>query len=118
MATWPFTLPQTFSAGGDYQEIPGTTALRTTMDTGVTKIRRRQTRSESRMQGSILLTTYQAEQFMLFYEETLKGGSLSFSGNLGRSGITQNYYFPEEPTIQHLGGDVYQLNMRLVVLPS
>lgn len=118
MAAWPFTLPQTFSAGGDYQEIPGTTVVRTTMDTGVTKIRRRQTRSESRMQGSILLTTAQAEQFMFFYETTLKGGSLSFSGSLGRTGALQNYFFPEEPTIQHFGGDIYQLNMRLTVLPS
>jgi hypothetical protein len=99
VATWPVTLPQTFAAGGDYQEIPGTTVLRTTMDAGVTKIRRRQTRSESRMQGSMLLTTAQAAQFMLFYETTLKGGSLSFSGNLGRIGTVQNYFFPEEPTI-------------------
>lgn len=118
MATWPFTLPQTFAAGGDYQEIPGTTALRTTMDAGITKIRRRQTRAESRVQGSILLTTAQAAQFMFFYETTLKGGSLSFSGSLTRGGTLQNYFFPEEPTIQHLGGDIYQLNMRLVVLPS
>lgn len=117
MATWPDTLPQSFQGGGDYQETPANTVLRTTMDTGVTKLRRRQTRSESFVQGTMIFSPAQAVTFMTFFEETLRGGSIVFNGALTRTGTTQNYFFQEEPILNHIGGETYQVFMRLVVLP-
>lgn len=87
------------------------------MDTGVTKVRRRQTRSESFVQGTMLLTSTQAETFMTFFQDTLRGGSIVFNGALTRTGVTQTYLFPEEPTLNHIGGMIYQLSMRLIVMP-
>lgn len=118
MATWPSTLPRSFEGGGDYQEIPEMTVIRTTMDTGITKIRRRQTRGESKVNGAMLMTTAQVASFVTFFQETVKGGSIAFSGTLGRLGIIQTYIFAEEPNIRHLGGDIYQIDMRLTVLPQ
>lgn len=118
MATWPGSLPQSFDGGGDYQETPEMTVLRTTMDTGITKMRRRQTRGEARVSGTMTMTTEQVASFVSFFQETIKGGSLAFTGSLGRLGTLSTYIFAENPAIQHLGGRIYQVNLRLTVLPQ
>lgn len=118
MATWPGSLPQSLEGGGSYQETPEVTVLRTSMDTGITKMRRRQTRGESKISGTMLLTTSQVSAFISFFQDTIKGGSLAFTGSLGRLGTLSTYIFSEEPTVRHLGGQTYQLDMKLTVLPQ
>lgn len=118
MATWPSTLPQSFSGDGDYQETPESTVLRTAMDTGITKVRRRQTRGESRVSGTMRMSAAQVADFVFFFQTTIKGGSLAFTGTLGRLGTLSTYIFAEDPTIQHLGGYEYQVSMRLTVFPQ
>ena len=117
MAVWPASLPQSFQGGGDYQETPENTVLRSAMDAGVIKVRRRQTRAMSRMSGTMYLTAVQAGDFITFFQDTVKGGSIAFTGSLGRSGLNQLYQFVEEPTLSHVGGDTYSISMTLLVLP-
>lgn len=83
----------------------------------MTKLRRRQTRSESFVQGTMILSPAQTQSFMTFFNDTLRGGSIIFSGALTRTGALQHYFFQEEPVLNHIGGETYQLSMRLVVLP-
>lgn len=115
---WLSTLPQSLSGSGNYQEVPEKTTLRTSTDSGITKSRRRQTRAESQISGTMDLTSTQVTDFLDYYDDVLEGGSLTFQGALGRQGVTQIYLFAEEPTISHLGGDVYTLAMKLIVKPS
>lgn len=118
MAVWPVSLPQRFQGGGDYRETPENTVLRTTMDAGIIKLRRRQTRSISKIEGVMLLDGTQAGEFLTFFQDTTKGGSITFTGSLGRSTLNQVYQFETEPSISHIGGDTYQLTMSLIVLPT
>lgn len=118
MVAWPSTLPQTFSGSNTYQETPQNVVLRSTMDLGITKVRRRQTRSESKVSGVLILNELQTSQFSIFFSETLKGGSIPFSGHLTREGVTQNYIFAEEPSISHVGGNYYEVSMTLIILPT
>lgn len=85
--------------------------------TGIIKLRRRQTRAISRMSGTMILTAAQAIDFLSFFQDTIKGGSITFDGSLGRSGLNQVYQFAEEPTLSHLGGLTYSVSMKLLVLP-
>ena len=118
MATWPLSLPQAFEGDGSYQEIPEDTVLRTTMDVGIVKLRRRQTRSVSQVAGKVIMTGPQVSTFMTFFNDTTRGGSISFNGLRGRIGLNQNYQFVESPTINHLGADIYEVTMKLLVLPT
>ena len=117
MAAWPVSLPQSLQGGGDYQETPENTVIRSTMETGIIKLRRRQTRSHSKMRGSMMLNGSQAGAMITFFQDTIKGGALPFTGSLGRSGLLQTYQFVEEPTISHIGGDTYMASLNLLVLP-
>lgn len=117
MVAWPDTLPQSFDGTGSYQETPEPTTLRTAMDTGVVKLRRRTTRSEIRVSGTMYITGDQAEIFIGWFQDTIKGGSLAFTAQLTLSAATRVFQFVEEPNINHVGGDVFQLSMKLLVLP-
>jgi hypothetical protein len=115
---WISTLPQSLSGSGNYQEAPEKTVIRTATDSGITRSRRRQTRAESQISGTMDLTSAQVIDFIDYYDDVLAGGSLTFQGALGRQGVTQTYLFAEEPTVSHLGGDVYTLSLKLIVKPT
>lgn len=117
MASWPDTLPQSFDGTGTYSESPEPTVLRTAMDSGVVKLRRRQTRSEVRVSGTMRLTGAQVGIFIPWFQDTLKGGANAFTAQLTLSGSSQPFQFVEEPSINHVAGDVFQLSMKLLVLP-
>ena len=116
MASWPSNLPQKFSGDGTYQELPADIVLRTAMDAGITKTRRRMTIGEDRVSGTILLNEEQAFAFSLFFKGACASGANPFTGSLGRLGVIQTFLFEEVPTLQHIGGTMWQLNMKLKVL--
>lgn len=118
MVAWISTLPQSLSGSGNYQETLEKTTIRTQTDSGITKVRRRQTRAEAQIAGTMDLTANQVADFIDYYDASLAGGSLTFEGALGRQGVTQTYLFAEEPTISHMGGESYVLAMKLIVKPA
>lgn len=78
MAAWPGTLPQVPLANG-FQEVHPELSLRTNMDVGPAKVRRRQTAGVVTMVCPFRLTTAQRATLVTFWQTTLAGGSLTFT---------------------------------------
>jgi len=68
--SWPTSLPQTPQKG--YSETGGALIMRTSMDAGVAKQRRRG-RSPSQLNTSFIFTTAQVTTLELFVKNTIKG---------------------------------------------
>jgi len=78
IASWPSTLPQAPDADGYQEQAPDLT-LRTSMDTGPAKVRRRGAARPWVMQVSFTLTAEQSETLRAFVYDTLSGGALRFT---------------------------------------
>lgn len=101
-AVWPVALPpprlQPFSESLKSQ------VVRTAMDTGPAKVRRRQSvpirefSCEIRIRGNALKTIFEP-----FYLDSLKGGSLTFSMTNPRTGVVDEYRFVTPPVFKPLG---------------
>jgi hypothetical protein len=68
--TWPATLPQ--APGLDFRESVGTLILRTEMDAGPAKQRRRGQRPDT-LSMSFVMTTAQVATLRTFVDDTIKG---------------------------------------------
>jgi hypothetical protein len=75
---WPSTLPQAWLQDG-YQETLPETAVRTEMDVGPAKVRRRFSVQVTPIQARMLMTTAQKGYLETFYNTTTVGGALSFN---------------------------------------
>jgi hypothetical protein len=76
--TWPVDLPQALQVQG-YQRKPQAAKVRTAMDSGPAKQRRRFTAKVRTVTGMITLTRAQLAIFWEFYDETLGDGTLRFN---------------------------------------
>ncbi|MFN8728100.1 MAG: hypothetical protein ACK5XB_21435 [Rhodospirillales bacterium] len=74
---WPSSLPQRPTVGG-YQERFAETVLRTAMDAGAAKLRRRFTAAPRQIELTFRMTAAQVAVLRSFYEETTGGGALPF----------------------------------------
>lgn len=74
---WPATLPQSQFLGLTYQAVDG--RVRTAMDAGPAKMRRRFTGVPKNVDVPILLTGTQLATFNTFFHTTLAEGVLSFN---------------------------------------
>ena len=74
---WPSSLPQALRLDG-LQGQPKTNVIRTTMDAGPQKQRRRYTVSTKDFNGTILITEAERRIFENFYKNTIADGSLRF----------------------------------------
>ncbi len=77
LAQWPASLPAAYLVAG-YREQAGTNALRTQMDAGPAKTRRRFTAGVRTLQVRWQMTTRQKGTVDAFYHDTLEGGALAF----------------------------------------
>ncbi len=77
MAFWPVELPQSLDLQG-YQEAVPSTTVRTEMDQGPAKVRRRFTAAARPISGSITITAAQVATLRTFYETTTFGGAEAF----------------------------------------
>lgn len=78
MTTWPDGIPF-FTLRSGYGAQPGDNVLRTPMDVGPAKVRRRTTSAPSIITGAAYMTREQAQRFEAFWRDTLKDGALSFT---------------------------------------
>ena len=117
MATpWPVSLQEFFSQD-NFSYTFGNTVLRSDMDTGPQKTRRRFTRAVNTLRASIFLTSAQFNTFSLFYEVTLAGGSLAFTHEHPLKGGDYDFRFLDDPQLTPLGGDNFLLSFSLEELP-
>lgn len=117
MATWPVSLPQKSQTDG-YRESPVSSVLRTSVDVGAPKQRRRYSASVKTLAISILVTTDQIDTFEDFVRDDLQGGSLEFDWIHPRTEdpisariINGDY------SISNAGGPNYFINFSIEILP-
>lgn len=95
MAAWPATLPQAFFVG--VSETKNNNLLRTKMDSGPDKVRRRFTAVGKKVVTPIILTGTEKQIFDTFFETTIKDGSLSFAWKDPTDDSTKNFRITKPP---------------------
>jgi hypothetical protein len=113
---WPATLPQTLIMDG-YGEAPGENQLRSNMEVGPAKMRRRATSAARKVSGSLILTLAQLAYFKTFYNTTLLGGTLRFTW-LDPTDSTTTVEMRFSKTPSWVAEDIhFRVSMSLEILP-
>lgn len=100
---WPSTLQQLLSEASFGIE-EGDTTIRSEVDVGLAKVRRRFTKGVDRYSASIYLTVDQYTTFKNFFNVTLNGGVLTFNFNDPITQELSEYRFVGAPQYSSLGG--------------
>lgn len=115
MASWPGTLPQ-LPLIQSYKETTPNVTIRTTMDAGPAKVRRRFTAGVRTINVEFLLTSAQTQTLDDFYQTTLSGGSLSFTWVNPRTGGSESCRFVQPPEYISNSG-YFRSSFSLEILP-
>ena len=83
MPTWPTSLPQ-YLLTRNYTETAPNLVIRTTMDAGPAKVRRRFTAGARPIQGLVILTEYQLAVLDEFFLDDCAGGAIAFEWTMQR----------------------------------
>lgn len=114
--SWPAGLPQRW--GGGAQRQPAGNVLRTEMDVGPPKMRRRATADFIPTSFSILLTTAEKDTLDTFYLTTLtKVLPFDWKDFSTASEPTRTFRFVKEPAYQHAGGGLWMAHLELEQMP-
>lgn len=117
MVAWPVSLPQKMESSG-YNEKPRTGVVRTSMDVGAAKMRRRYTGIITDISGSIKLTRAQAGILDAFFKNDLASGSLPFTWIHQRTGDAVTMRFVEPPQYAPEARGLYwSASLTLEILP-
>lgn len=117
MADWPSTIPQQLSVDG-YGEAAPDTSIRSAMDAGPAKVRRRASCAVRPVTGKMVMTADELDDFREFYDEDVLGGTLRFNWVDPLDGTTAvEMRFTAPPTWSAFGQDCYEVGMQLEILP-
>lgn len=117
MPTWPVDLPQ-FVLRDGYAEGFKDLVVRTKMDTGATKRRRRFSDGPEEHKFTLFLTSDELTIFKTFFDGDLASGSLSFDKIHPRTEVMQTWAFTGQmPPAASIGADLYSISMPLEMLP-
>ena len=117
MSSWPATLPQ-YPIMQGYQENPADTIIRTKMDQGPDKVRRRTTANTVNFKVSYIMTDAQVATFDTFYNATISGGADKFTMPHPRTGVSSdNFRISSIPQYASING-VYRVSFDLELLPQ
>jgi hypothetical protein len=105
MPAWPASLPQLVAVAG-YQESPPELALRSQMDAGPAKLRRRFTAGVRPLAVRLDLDAAQVETLDTFYVTTLAGGALRFDWVDPRNQGAAELRFVRPPVFRPTESDV------------
>lgn len=114
MASWP-SLPAPLI--NTFRESTPDNILRTQMDKGVAKVRRRTTANARNIQFTLLLTEAQVSTLETFYITTLTSGADEFTYTHPRTGDSVTARFTQPPAYSDVNGVVYRAEISLEVLP-
>lgn len=114
---WPGGLPQKLELAGFSETFPSI-SIETSMDAGPKKKRRKFTASVRDIAGQQIMTNAQVELLRTFYNDTTAGGSIRFDWVDPRddSSVVE-MRFKSPPKIQSFGGDAFQVQLALEILP-
>jgi hypothetical protein len=117
MADYPSTLPAPLLA--DYAVEPMDPVLRTTMESGIARRRRRFRAVPHDITASFIFVGNQMAVFLDFYSNTLNGGTATFAMRLDIGNGAQNYTqvsFKEPYKSKKLGPELWQVTTKLEVI--
>lgn len=114
---WPAGLPQRPS-WTNYQETPPNLVVRTQMDSGPPKVRRRFTAGVRPFKcGFDVLTATEIATLDDFFLNTTGGGALRFNWIHPRTGVAAELRFVSAPAYTAIGGLSYSVTMDMEILP-
>jgi len=114
---WPESLPQVLLVAG-YSQSPADVIIKSDMDAGPAKVRRRFTAGVKPVSGTMILSAAQLTTFQTFFMDTLLGGSLRFSWTTPPAHTDAcEMRFTAIPTWTKIGGSYYEISLSLEVLP-
>jgi hypothetical protein len=116
MPTWPTTLPQ-HPLLDRYSETAPETAIRTEMDSGPAKSRRRTSAGVRRISCVYLLDAAQTAALDAFFISATAGGSVPFDMNHPRTAAAASFRFRKPPVYTPAGRGHYHAALDLEVLP-
>lgn len=118
MPVWPTTgsFPQVVMYEGYQEDVPLTT-VRTTMDTGPQKVRRRFTAGPRPFKVQLALTTAQVATLDDFFVNTCYGGALSFTWTHPRTGAGGTFRFKQGIAYSRQGPDLWFAKFEMELLP-
>lgn len=101
-----------------FSEQAPNTIIRSQMEAGPAKLRRRFTAGTRNFDCHLYLSADQVEALDAFYVSTLAGGALSFDWKHPRTQAAVTYRFVEPPSYKPVKrGSAWQASMKLEVLP-
>lgn len=117
MASWPSSLPEDLLIDGYSETLPDTT-IRSNMEVGPAKVRRRISYNVTPVEGRIFVSTDQAATLATFYNDTLGGGSLAFSMTHPRTNVISSFRFTSSPKITADNSSNYWfIDLNLEIIP-
>ena len=117
MATaWPLTLPQKLESNG-FQKTIGSTTIRSTMDIGFDKLRKRYTKQINKISATMQIDRTQYATLENFYLVTLNGGINPFTFTDPVSNTASDYRFINPPTMRSIGGNYFTASMEWEQVP-
>lgn len=112
---WPVTLPQALLFSG-YGQQSADVLLRTSMDTGPAKVRRRASAGVEPTEGKIILTSTELGYLRTFYDTTLLGGALRFSWKDPITKAVEELRITKPPAWITVEG-LFQVTLSLEIMP-
>lgn len=118
MVDWPSTLPQRPLADDWSEELPDL-LLRSPMDIGPAKTRRRTTAGVTPVQASFRMTPTELAAFRTFYQTTVVSGSVPFDWVHPITGETLSWQIVPKPRITPYRSNSpnYRVSLQLEALP-
>jgi hypothetical protein len=114
---WPVTIPQDLLVDG-YGEATPDVAIKSNMDVGPAKVRRRTTAAVRPITGKMVMTLTELGLFKSFYNTDLLGGSLRFDWTDPYDGSTAvEMRFTAPPSWSAIDPDHFEVSMALEILP-
>jgi hypothetical protein len=115
MATWPASLPP--PALNTLRESPPRNMMRSSMDKGPAKTRRRTTANIRPLSFSLNLTEAQVQTLDDFFVDDLFSGVDEFDYTHPRTGAPVTARFVQEPEYSEREGVLYNVGIALEILP-
>jgi len=116
MSAWPSTLPSAPLARG-FSEKPPKLTLRTQMDAGPAKVRKRFTAGVRPLTLQIKVTSAQVAIFDSFYLSDCGAGATPFTWVHPRTGAAASLRITDEPSYDPAGGDYWTITFNVEILP-
>ncbi len=116
MTVWPDTLPAAPLNDG-FHETMADTLIRTGMDQGPGKVRRRGSAGVGALAMQYILSTAEVAALKAFHGDTLNGGALAFGFTHPVTAALLNCRFKTPPAFANLNGGYFRVTIELEVLP-